>query len=166
MAHCACKNAEMNLKSTTTNGFNFRIINSLKYAWPGLTVMKHGKFRFLRWRRRLREFVPMELSDPEKNKSVQLLLVFCNRLLDKQGLNAMVTVWLTSQNTPISYNVFDNAGHMLSKTAVNYVIPTRIVWQFYDFRIHLEIWKLNRQTVSRLPKLSHGQTLRVGRSVI
>ena len=53
MAHCACKNAEMNQKSTTTNGFNFRIINSLKYAWPGLTVMKHGKFRFLRWRQRL-----------------------------------------------------------------------------------------------------------------
>ena len=41
-AHCASKNAEMNLKSTTTNGFNFRIINSLMalagYAWPGLTV--------------------------------------------------------------------------------------------------------------------------------
>ena len=55
MAHCACKNAEMNLKSTTTNGFNFWIINSLKYAWPGLTVMKHGKFRFLRWRQRLRD---------------------------------------------------------------------------------------------------------------
>ena len=37
------KNAEMNLKSTTTNGFNFRIINSLwnlgGYAWPGLTVI-------------------------------------------------------------------------------------------------------------------------------
>ena len=27
-AHYACKNAEMNLKSTTNNGFNFRIINS------------------------------------------------------------------------------------------------------------------------------------------
>ena len=41
-AHCASKNAEMNLKSTTTNGFNLRIINSLMalagYAWPGLTV--------------------------------------------------------------------------------------------------------------------------------
>ena len=33
----------MNLKSTTTNGFNFRIINSLwnlgGYTWPGLTVI-------------------------------------------------------------------------------------------------------------------------------
>ena len=27
-AHYARKNADMNLKSTTTNGFNFRIINS------------------------------------------------------------------------------------------------------------------------------------------
>ena len=27
-AHYTCKNAEMNLKSTTANGFNFRIINS------------------------------------------------------------------------------------------------------------------------------------------
>ena len=39
-AHYAC-NAEMNLKSTSTNAFNFRIINSLMaswgYAWPGLT---------------------------------------------------------------------------------------------------------------------------------
>ena len=32
-AHYACKNAEMNLKSATTNGFNFRIINSLMGAW-------------------------------------------------------------------------------------------------------------------------------------
>ena len=99
------------------------------------------------------EIVPMELPNPEKNKSVQLLLVFCNHLLDKQGLNAMVTVWLTLQKTPISYSVFDKAGRRLSKTAVNYVIPTRIVWQLYDFRIHHEIWKLNRQTVSWLPKL-------------
>ena len=29
MAHYACKNVEMNLKSTTANGLNFRIINSL-----------------------------------------------------------------------------------------------------------------------------------------
>ena len=29
MAHYTSKNAEMNLKSTTTNGFNFQIINSL-----------------------------------------------------------------------------------------------------------------------------------------
>ena len=28
-AHHACKNADMNLKSATTNGFNFLIINSL-----------------------------------------------------------------------------------------------------------------------------------------
>ena len=33
MAHYACKNAEMNLKSTTTNGFNFQIINSLMESW-------------------------------------------------------------------------------------------------------------------------------------
>ena len=35
--------AEMNLKSARTNGFHFRIINSLMkswgYTWPGLTVM-------------------------------------------------------------------------------------------------------------------------------
>ena len=41
-AHYACKNAVMNLKSTTTNGFNFWIINSLmdlgEYPWAGLTV--------------------------------------------------------------------------------------------------------------------------------
>ena len=33
VAHYACKNAEMNLKSTTTNAFNFRIINSLMVSW-------------------------------------------------------------------------------------------------------------------------------------
>ena len=32
-AHYACKNEEINLKSTTTNGFNFRIINSLMESW-------------------------------------------------------------------------------------------------------------------------------------
>ena len=32
-AHCALRNAERNLKSTTTNGFNFRIINSLMESW-------------------------------------------------------------------------------------------------------------------------------------
>ena len=40
-AHYAWKNAEINLKSTTTNGFNFRIINNgilRRYALPGLTV--------------------------------------------------------------------------------------------------------------------------------
>ena len=41
-AHYACKNEDINLKSTTTNGFNFPIINSLmeswRYAWPGLTA--------------------------------------------------------------------------------------------------------------------------------
>ena len=31
--HYACKKAEMNLKSTTTNGFNFRIINLLMESW-------------------------------------------------------------------------------------------------------------------------------------
>ena len=42
-AHYTCKNAEMNLKSTTTNRFNFQIINTLMeswgYTWPGLTVI-------------------------------------------------------------------------------------------------------------------------------
>ena len=43
-AHHACKNAEMNLKSTSTSGFNFWITNSLihfgrGYAWPGLTAI-------------------------------------------------------------------------------------------------------------------------------
>ena len=33
--HYTCKNAGMNLKSTTTNGFNFRIINSLMGSWGG-----------------------------------------------------------------------------------------------------------------------------------
>ena len=33
MAHYSCKNAEMNLKSTTTHGFNSRIINSLIESW-------------------------------------------------------------------------------------------------------------------------------------
>ena len=41
-AHYACKNEEINLKSTFTNEFNFPIINSLMeswgYAWPGLTA--------------------------------------------------------------------------------------------------------------------------------
>ena len=38
-AHYACKNEEINLKSTFTNGFNFLIINSLKESWgyAGLT---------------------------------------------------------------------------------------------------------------------------------
>ena len=46
--HYVCKGAEMKLKSTTTNGFNLRIINSLMhnaflgggggYASPALTV--------------------------------------------------------------------------------------------------------------------------------
>ena len=49
--HYACKNAEMNLKSTSTNGFNFRIINSLMaswgYAWPGLTVTPLGDLIFM-----------------------------------------------------------------------------------------------------------------------
>ena len=31
--HYACKNAEINRKSTTSNGFNFRIINSLMDSW-------------------------------------------------------------------------------------------------------------------------------------
>ena len=46
MAYCTPKNAKMNLKSTTTNGFNFQLINSLMescggrgYAWPGFTVI-------------------------------------------------------------------------------------------------------------------------------
>ena len=39
-AYSACRNTEMNLKFTTTNGLNFRIINSLleSYAWSGLAV--------------------------------------------------------------------------------------------------------------------------------
>ena len=32
-AHYVCKNVEMNLKFTTTNGFNFWIINSLMESW-------------------------------------------------------------------------------------------------------------------------------------
>ena len=39
-AYSACRNTEMNLKFTTTNGWNFRIIKSLmeSYAWSGLAV--------------------------------------------------------------------------------------------------------------------------------
>ena len=33
MDHCASTNAEMNLKSTTSNGFNFGIINLLMASW-------------------------------------------------------------------------------------------------------------------------------------
>ena len=37
-AYYAYRNAKMNLKSSTTNGFNFRIINSLMDFWGvGLT---------------------------------------------------------------------------------------------------------------------------------
>ena len=40
--HYACKNAEMNLTFTTTNGFDFWILSSLMkswgYAWPGLKI--------------------------------------------------------------------------------------------------------------------------------
>ena len=32
-AHYACKNVEMNLKSSITNGFNFRVINPLMKSW-------------------------------------------------------------------------------------------------------------------------------------
>ena len=35
MAHYACKNKEVNLKSTTSNGFNFQIINLLMESWEG-----------------------------------------------------------------------------------------------------------------------------------
>ena len=49
-AHYAC-NEEMNLKSTSTNGFNFRIINSLMaswgYAWPGLTISDKLEFWYV-----------------------------------------------------------------------------------------------------------------------
>ena len=37
----------------------------------------------------------------------------------------------------------------ITKTGfLNYAIPTRIVWQYYDFQIHRDIWKLYRETVS------------------
>ena len=35
----------------------------------------------------------------------------------------------------------------------NYAIPTEIVWQFQDFPIHQEIWRLNCKTMSWQPKL-------------
>lgn len=38
-AHYTCRDAEMNLKSTTTNRFDFQIIYSLMESWVvGLTV--------------------------------------------------------------------------------------------------------------------------------
>ena len=44
-AHYACNNAEMNLKSTTDNRFNFRIINSLMESWGvGLTWLDCNDF--------------------------------------------------------------------------------------------------------------------------
>ena len=37
----------------------------------------------------------------------------------------------------------------ITKTGfLNYAIPTGIVWQYYDFQIHRDIWKLYRETVS------------------
>ena len=35
----------------------------------------------------------------------------------------------------------------------NYAIPTEIVWQFQDFPIHQEIWRLNCEIMSWQPKL-------------
>ena len=47
-AHYESKNVEMNLKSTTANGLNFRIINSLMGFWGvRLTViLKENFFHF------------------------------------------------------------------------------------------------------------------------
>ena len=42
MAHYACKNAEMNLKSTTTNGYNVRIINSIMGSWGARLTWRDG----------------------------------------------------------------------------------------------------------------------------
>ena len=49
---------------------------------------------------------------------LQLLFVIA-AFFDNEGLDAMVTVWLASKRNPKSWNVFDDAGRVLSETAVN-----------------------------------------------
>ena len=49
--HYECRNADINLKFTTTNGFNFQMMNWLMKCWgydrPGLTVMYCYSFKII-----------------------------------------------------------------------------------------------------------------------
>ena len=81
------------------------------------------------------EIVLIELPNPgetqiwegenELVRSVPTHIYFCSfcswlpLFFDNEGLDAMVTVWLTSKRNPKSWNVFDDAGRVLSETAVN-----------------------------------------------
>ena len=56
-------------------------------------------------------------SENESVRSRQHLLRYCHLYLTNT-MDATVTIWLTSQKNPKSWNVFDNAGRVLSETAV------------------------------------------------
>ena len=84
------------------------------------------------------EIVPTKLPNPEEtqiwereNESVRSRR-FCSLfppLFDKQGLDAMVTVWLTSKKNPKFWNVVDDAGRVLSETAVS--TKKIIKWMYF-----------------------------------
>ena len=57
------------------------------------------------------------VSENETERSRQHFLPYC-RLYLTNIVDATVTIWLTSQKNPKSWNVFDNAGRVLSETAV------------------------------------------------
>ena len=81
------------------------------------------------------EIVLIELPNPgetqiwegenELVRSVPTHIYFCSfcswlpLFFYNEGLDAMVKVWLTSKRNPKSWNVFDDAGRVLSETAVN-----------------------------------------------
>ena len=57
------------------------------------------------------------MGENETVRSRQHFLPYC-RLYLTNIVDATVTIWLTSQKNPKSWNVFDNAGRVLSETAV------------------------------------------------
>ena len=96
---------------------------ALKVFWT--FFLKHGKFRCPRWNCSYwasKSRRNTNLGGWKQNVSANILFCsFCSLwppLFDKQGLDAMVTVWLTSKKNPKSSNSFDNAGRVLSKTTV------------------------------------------------
>ena len=56
-------------------------------------------------------------SENESVRSRQHLLRYCHLYLTNR-MDPTVTIWLTSQKNPKSWNVFDNAGRVLSETTV------------------------------------------------
>ena len=87
--------------------------------------LKHGKFRCPRWNCSYwasKSRRNTNLGGWKQNVSANILFCsFCSLwppLFDKQGLDAMVTVWLTSKKNPKSSNSFDNAGRVFSETTV------------------------------------------------